>query len=183
MLKLHQKYTEQERQALLDFKASIIQDPYNRLSSWKGTHCCHWEGIGCDNVTGHVVKLDLRNPCYRSLFWKNHLEYFDDYRYNLEDDMPCSNLQPRVVASNVSSSLLQLEHLTYLDLAGNDFSGSRPIPMFIGSMERLEYISLSLVVIFGRIPNTLSKLKNLQFLDLNFMLLLSLYWVIDGVDA
>ncbi|GAU15416.1 hypothetical protein TSUD_44530 [Trifolium subterraneum] len=145
---------EQERQALLDFKASISHDSPNNLSSWQGTHCCQWEGIGCENVTGHVVKLDLRNPCLG---------------YASYDHMHCFifSFQQRVVATNVSSSLLQLEHLTYLDLSGNDFSGS-PIPMFIGSMGRLEYLSLSEASFSGRIPNSLENLKNLYHLDLSF---------------
>ncbi|KAK2404605.1 receptor protein EIX2 [Trifolium repens] len=155
---------EQERQALLHFKASISSDSSNNLSSWKGTHCCQWEGISCDNVTGHVVKLDLRNPCYHSLFWRQQ-EYFYNYGYNLEYDMPW--FPHRVVATNVSSSLLQLEHLTYLDLSGNNFSGS-PIPMFIGSMEHIQYLSLSGARFSGRIPNSLGNLKNLHFLDLSF---------------
>ncbi|XP_045806417.1 receptor-like protein 36 isoform X2 [Trifolium pratense] len=157
---------EQERQALLDFKASISYDSPNNLSSWKGTHCCQWEGIGCDNVTGHVVKLNLKNPCYHPFSWRQQREHSDEYMYNLGDDMPCSSWK-HVVASNVSSSLLQLEHLTYLDLTGNYFSGS-PIPVFIGSMGRLEYLSLSGASFSGRIPNNLGNLKNLQFLDLSF---------------
>jgi len=131
---------EQERQALLDFKASIARDSPNKLSTWKGTHCCHWEGIGCDNVTGHVVKLDLRNP-------------------NIYTDLVVS-------APNLSSSLLHMEYLTYLDLTGNNFSLS-PIPMFIGSMGRLEYLSLSYAAFSGRIPNHLGNLKNLHFLGLS----------------
>src|ERR1051325_3954131 len=98
----HVPCIEQERLALLDFKASLAQNSSNRLPSWKGSDCCQWEGVGCDNVTGHVVKLDLTTPCY--------------YCFN-------------VIALNVSSSLLQLEHLTYLDLTGNNFLGS-PIPIF-----------------------------------------------------
>jgi len=119
---------EKERQALLNFKASIAHDSPNKLSSWKGTHRCQWKGIGCDNVTGHVIKFDLMNPYHP---------------YNSP-----------VIAPNVSSSLLRLEHLTYLDLFGNYFRES-PFPMFIGSMGRLEYLSLSLslmLVLVGRFP-------------------------------
>ncbi|XP_058761759.1 receptor-like protein 12 [Vicia villosa] len=142
---------QQEVQALLDFKASIAQHSSNKLSSWKGSHCCQWEGIGCDNVTGHVVKLDLRNPCYPPNWRQHYLQY-----------IPCL----QVIAPNVSSSLLQLEHLTYLDLTGNDF-GESLIPMFIGSMGRLEHLSLSDAELSGNIPNSFGNLKSLQFLDIS----------------
>ncbi|CAI8601795.1 unnamed protein product [Vicia faba] len=151
---------EKERQALVDFKASISQDSSNRLTSWKGTYCCQWEGIGCDNGTGHVVKLDLRNSCYSP--YRQRREPYLYVQYNLYGEMACMSVQ----SPNVSSSLLQLEHLTYLDLTGNDFSGSS-IPMFIGSMGRLEHLSLSDAGFSGNIPISLGNLKSLQFLDLS----------------
>ncbi|GAU15423.1 hypothetical protein TSUD_44600 [Trifolium subterraneum] len=164
---------EQERQALLEFKSSIAPDSPNNLSSWKGTHCCQWEGIGCDNVTGHVVKLDLNDACTQPFQPRKGVAHcprtnagYSCPFYHLEDniiDKPCLPL----FAPNVSLSLLQLEHLTYLDLSGNNFSWS-PIPMFIGSMGRLEYLSLSESRFRGRIPDSLRNLKNLHFLDLSF---------------
>ncbi|XP_027364713.1 receptor-like protein EIX1 [Abrus precatorius] len=153
-----------EREALVKFKASLIQDASsNRLSSWRGADCCKWEGIECDNVTGHVLKLDLRNPCSRpssltedQIFVAPQECDYDDTWYHLS-----------VRAPNVDPSLLQLEHLTYLDLRGNDFSQSQ-IPMFFGSMRRLRYLSLSQSNFGGRIPSTLGNLKNLRLLDLRW---------------
>ncbi|XLS74474.1 hypothetical protein HN51_031339, partial [Arachis hypogaea] len=47
--------------ALLNFKRCL--KPL-LLPSWKGNgDCCEWEGIACDNFTGHVVMLDLNDPC------------------------------------------------------------------------------------------------------------------------
>ncbi|XP_019167267.1 PREDICTED: LRR receptor-like serine/threonine-protein kinase GSO1 isoform X2 [Ipomoea nil] len=54
---------ENERNALLSIKHSIISDPLSSLSSWgdDDDDCCKWKGIGCDNTTGHVVALTLGN--------------------------------------------------------------------------------------------------------------------------
>ncbi|KAF3437338.1 hypothetical protein FNV43_RR20091 [Rhamnella rubrinervis] len=52
---------ESDREALLDFKNGL-HDPENRLSSWKGSNCCPWWGISCENSTGAVIGVDLHNP-------------------------------------------------------------------------------------------------------------------------
>ncbi|CAN6568094.1 unnamed protein product [Malus baccata var. baccata] len=57
--------TDKEREALLAFKQGLIMDEHSQVlfSSW-GTEaakqdCCRWEGVSCDNQTGHVLQLDL----------------------------------------------------------------------------------------------------------------------------
>ncbi|XLS76605.1 hypothetical protein HN51_033470 [Arachis hypogaea] len=162
---LHPQCLERERQALVKFKASLT-DSSNLLSSWHGHDCCQWEGIGCDNVTGHVVMLDLASPyekCRRSV---PQIEYMsEEYGELLSSE--CSPFSDQYLeATNVNSSLLELEYLTHLDLSGNDFYWS-PIPMFIGSMQRLRYLSLSGAGFEGRIPSNLGNLTNLHFLDLS----------------
>ncbi|KAG6489787.1 hypothetical protein ZIOFF_051066 [Zingiber officinale] len=32
------------------------------LSPWKGDECCSGEGVGCNNITGRVIELDLSAP-------------------------------------------------------------------------------------------------------------------------
>nr|XP_023925874.1 uncharacterized protein LOC112037296 [Quercus suber] len=55
---------ESERHALLNFKQHLT-DPSKRLASWAAAasdvDCCHWVGVRCHNVTGHVIQLRLRS--------------------------------------------------------------------------------------------------------------------------
>jgi EIX receptor 1/2 len=131
---------EEERQALLKFKQGL-EDDDGLLSSW-GSHeedCCNWKGIKCSNRTAHVVKLDLRADLYS-----------EDYKY---------------LSGEINSSLLGLQHLTYLDLSCNEFS---ILPEFIGSLTKLQYLNLSYNSFSGTIPPQLGNLSSLISLDLSW---------------
>ncbi|XP_057737158.1 receptor-like protein EIX2 [Arachis stenosperma] len=164
---LHSLCVERERQALVKFKASL-NDSSNMLSSWHGDDCCRWKGIGCDNVTGHVVMLDLTTPYVKCRRSEAQIEYTpEEYDYEEVISSECNPfIDQYLEAGNVNSSLLELEYLTHLDLSGNHFCWSH-IPMFIGSMHRLRYLSLSDAGFGGRIPSNLGNLTNLHFLDLS----------------
>ncbi|GAB4825871.1 hypothetical protein Ancab_040341 [Ancistrocladus abbreviatus] len=139
---------EKERQALLQFKQGLVDD-YGILTSWGSLHerddqgdCCQWTGVKCSKVTGHVISLDLRAiQCAASV--------------------NCRGLQ-----GNISSSLLMLEQLNYLDLSGNDF-GDHRIPGFIGSLGKLAYLNLSNYRVRGEIPPQFVNLTSLESLDLS----------------
>ncbi|KAA3468846.1 LRR receptor-like serine/threonine-protein kinase ERECTA [Gossypium australe] len=49
-----------EGRALFNFKKGLTVVA-NRLVSWTSEEeeCCNWIGVGCNNSTGYVVKLDL----------------------------------------------------------------------------------------------------------------------------
>ena len=137
--KLRRSCVASERDALLTFKEGINNLSRRLLSSWEGQDCCRWRGVMCSNRTGHVVKLDLRvDP----------------------DEFPWAS-----ISSDISPSLLALEHLNYLDLSFNDF-GYQQIPKFMGSFKNLKYLNLSNANFGGSVPPQLGNLTKLLHLDL-----------------
>ncbi|GMP86457.1 hypothetical protein CsSME_00039230 [Camellia sinensis var. sinensis] len=67
---------------------------------------------------------------------------------------------------NISPSLVELQHLNYLDPSNNNFGGSR-IPEFIGSLSNLRHLNLSYAGFGGTVPSQLGNLSKLQSLDLS----------------
>ncbi|XP_031248566.1 receptor-like protein EIX2 [Pistacia vera] len=135
---------EEEREALLALKQGLV-DERGYLSSWGSEdvkiNCCNWRGVQCNNRTGLINKLDLN-------------VLLDEYSY------PFQGLR-----GTISSSLLKLHDLSYLDFSFNNFGGSQ-IPKFIGSLSKLTHLSLSDSNFSGLIPCQLGNLSTLQFLDL-----------------
>ncbi|PIA44531.1 hypothetical protein AQUCO_01700255v1 [Aquilegia coerulea] len=146
---------QNERNALLSFKQGLI-DQTNRLSSWVGQDCCKWKGVSCNNFTGHVVKLDLRNP------FPFDLDRLDD---SLSGSDKTYSEACLVAVGEVNSSLLELKHLNYLDLSWNNFSGIA-IPKFFGLFHELTYLNLSTALFGGNVPHHLGNLSTLHSLDL-----------------
>uniref|UniRef100_A0A7N0T5M9 Leucine-rich repeat-containing N-terminal plant-type domain-containing protein n=1 Tax=Kalanchoe fedtschenkoi TaxID=63787 RepID=A0A7N0T5M9_KALFE len=88
----------------------------------------------------------------------------------------CSNMTGHVeeldlsgasLSGDLSSSITDLKYLTYLNLAYIDFQ-NKPIPEFIGLMERLTYLDLSCSLFGGVIPPQLGNLSNLIGLYLDY---------------
>ncbi|XP_057471164.1 receptor-like protein EIX1 [Actinidia eriantha] len=128
---------EREKQVLLQFKEDVV-DNYGVLSSW---------GIEED-----------KRDCWK---WRG-------FRCNnLTGNVIKIDLSSSYLRGKISLSLLELQHLKYLNLGGNDFGGENQIPVFIASFSRLQYLDLSDNSFRGPIPHQLGNLSNLMHLDLS----------------
>ncbi|WCJ20480.1 Receptor-like protein EIX2 [Euphorbia peplus] len=153
---------ESERNALLQFKNGL-SDPSNRLSDWaaNGLDCCRWTRVVCHNSTAHVLELHLRTLSPE--------EYYGPDRYLTHYNSEYNEYyQKSAFSGKVGASLLELKHLSYLDLSFNDFGGV-PIPKFMGSLQSLRYLNLSGAGFGGMIPHQLGNLSNLHYLNLGNM--------------
>jgi len=181
------KCMENERQALLNFKQSLIDD-YGILSTWtvhgNNTDCCNWKGIQCNHQTGNVHLLDLR--CLDTQYLRGpinltsliHLQYLqhldlsnNDFLWNhipqaigSFNNLQYLNLSFSEFSGRIPFQLGNLSLLRYLDLGRNHLHG--PLPFQIGNLRKLQYIDLGGNSLSGEIPFQLRNLKELQYLDL-----------------
>ncbi|KAK7315046.1 hypothetical protein VNO77_33578 [Canavalia gladiata] len=145
-----------ERETLVKFKHHLI-DPSNRLSSWNATsnaNCCEWEGVVCSNLTSHVIQLHL-----------NISPPSDYYDYDYDYEVRYEAYDRSQFGGEINPCLVDLKHLNYLDLSGNDFGGMQ-IPTFFGAITSLTYLNLSNAGFGGNIPYQIGNLSNLLHLDI-----------------
>ncbi|CAL8138999.1 unnamed protein product [Prunus armeniaca] len=139
-----------ECSALLQFKESfairksVSAYPlaYPKVAFWtlegdqNRSNCCSWDGVECDEDSGHVVGLDLSSSCLygslnssNSLFRLVHLQRLDlsDNHFNFSE-----------IPSRFGQDLLSL---TYLNLSNSLFYGQ--IPSEISILSKLSTLDLS----------------------------------------
>nr|XP_023917369.1 receptor-like protein EIX1 [Quercus suber] len=122
-----------------------------KVSQDQKKNCCKWKGVHCSKHTGHVLELDLRGDSEKT--------------------------QP--LRGKLSFSLLELHHLSSLDLSYNDFNMSQ-IPEFLGSFNNLKHLYLLEAEFGGTIPYELGNLSHLESIDLsanNFNNVANLQWL------
>ncbi|WVZ14845.1 hypothetical protein V8G54_012411 [Vigna mungo] len=143
----HIRCIPKEREALLQFKAAIV-DPYAMLSSWTTPDCCQWKGIRCTNLTAHIISLHIPGQYNESLSLGVYYE-----------------VSQRYISGEIHKSLMELRHLQYFNLSFNSFRGTN-IPEFLGSLTNLRYLDLSSCDFSGQIPTQISSLSHLKYMNL-----------------
>ncbi|CAH9052179.1 unnamed protein product [Cuscuta epithymum] len=188
------KCIDGDRELLLKFKHSVL-DGNGELRSWgnHGEDCCRgWEGVRCDQATGHVTQIDLfdKNLSAKDggkystslpFFELRHLKYLD--LSDNPDWLTTHNISS-LIGNNTMVYLQYLDlsgtgivdtipenlgntmpALTYLDLSYNSLTGSIP-KTFGDSMAALTYLDLGWNSLEGYIPDTLGNMVKLTSLDL-----------------
>nr|XP_023877016.1 receptor-like protein EIX2 [Quercus suber] len=156
---------EGERQALLEFKKGLVDD-YGKLSSWRSEdenkNCCNWEGVLCNNQTGHVVELHLgvEFPPLRGMISPSLLELPCLTFLDLSGNDFKQIYTPEFIGS--------LSNLKYLDLSRANLTG--PIPLQLENLLHLQYLNLSendLKIIDFKWLSHLSSLEGLALNSIN----------------
>ncbi|GLU17249.1 hypothetical protein SLE2022_336330 [Rubroshorea leprosula] len=170
--------SHEEAFALLQFKTSFsinytvyipglcdTKANYSKTESWKeGIDCCSWDGVSCDNVTGHVIALDLSCgllsgtfPLNSTLFLLKNLESlnltFNDFRL-----------------SEIPPKISQFTRLKHLDISSSQFSGQ--VPTEIAHLSKLVSLNLSNGLIletttFKNLVQNLSEVRELVLSGVN----------------
>ncbi|RYR16626.1 LRR receptor-like serine/threonine-protein kinase RCH1 [Arachis ipaensis] len=162
----HHECHQHESNALLSFKQSFFiskSASYNTFSypktvSWiPTTDCCSWDGIECDELTGHVISIDLSSSqlygsmdANSTLFSLVHLQSLD-----LSDN----GFNHSQISARIAILKLDFPFINRLQLKVSTLQS------LIQNSRRLEQLRLNFVTISSSLPHTLTNLTSLQKLS------------------
>ncbi|XVF83968.1 hypothetical protein PTKIN_Ptkin16aG0537000 [Pterospermum kingtungense] len=170
---------ETDRQALLQFKAKII-DPLGILRSWNDSvHFCQWRGVKCgwrhQRVTGLVLqKLKLMGPISPYIGNLSFLRGLDLQNNSFFQELPQEIvhlrrleklfLERNSIGGEIPSNISSCSKLTHLYIGHNLLVGE--IPAAIGHLSNLKALSFQNNTLSGSIPPFLGNLSSLKIFSL-----------------
>ncbi|GLT55669.1 hypothetical protein SLA2020_287700 [Shorea laevis] len=111
-------------------------ESFPKIESWKeGTDCSSWDGVTCDNVTGHVIGLDL------SCSWLSGTLLSNSSLFTLSNLRRLNLAYNDFQRSKLSPMFGQFKSLTYLNLSNSRYSGQ--VPYEISHLNKLFSLDLS----------------------------------------
>jgi len=159
---------DEERSALLQFKDSFVinksASPYpstcSKVASWtlEGEHgdCCLWDGVYCNEETGHVIDLDLNGSCLYGSINSN------SSAFRLLQLQSLNLAHNDFNDSQIPSAVGNLSMLTFLDLSYSRFLGQ--IPESLANLSSLTTLQLKYCQFHGEFPTKIFLLPNLRVL-------------------
>ncbi|KAK3435967.1 hypothetical protein EUGRSUZ_C00631, partial [Eucalyptus grandis] len=143
---------ETDRDALLQFKDKISDDPFGVFSTWNDSvHFCQWHGITCGRRHTRVIHLILQ-----SMKLVGSLSPFIGNLSFLQE----LYIQNNGFIGEIPQEIDNLYRLKYLGLANNSFSGQ--IPVNISGCKNLEYLILSHNKLVGEVPIAIASMLKLK---------------------
>ncbi|WOG89101.1 hypothetical protein DCAR_0208337 [Daucus carota subsp. sativus] len=167
-------YTDKD--ALLNFKSQITEDPLEVLHSWNDSfHFCQWTGIKCSAKHQRVISLDLKHQNLAGTLSPHvgnlsFLRLIDVAENSLHGVIPPElgflarlqtlNLSNNMLEGGIPVNLSSCINLYNLALDRNFFEGN--IPLLLGSLPKLVTLYIRNNNLTGRIPDSIGNLTSLQ---------------------
>ncbi|KAL3744463.1 hypothetical protein ACJRO7_013688 [Eucalyptus globulus] len=140
-----------DRDALLQFKDKISDDPFEVFSMWNDSvHFCKWHGITCGHRHQRITHLILR-----SMKLVGSLSPFIGNMSFLQK----LDIQNNNFIGEIPLEIGNLYRLKYLGLANNSFSGQ--IPANISGCKNLEALRLGGNRLVGEVPIAIASMSKL----------------------
>ncbi|KAM3392733.1 hypothetical protein ACQJBY_013734 [Aegilops geniculata] len=152
--------TEDDRQALLCFKAGISKDPAvskdpaGVLGAWSNDslNFCSWRGVNCSTTLPiRVMSLQFRSAQLTGTLSSCTAALTSLVQLNLWNNK---------LSGSVPEDIGELRSLQTLMLAGNRLSGN--IPLSLGTAASLSYVNLANNSLSGAIPDSLANSSSLS---------------------
>lgn len=171
--------TNTDKQALLEIKAKISEDPLGVMSSWNDTlHFCEWYGVTCGHRHQRVTILDMHSSKLTGILspYLGNLSFLRIL--NLQNNSFGSILPPEIgrlhrlqtirlsnnsIGGELPPNISNCYSLIDLHLTSNKFVGK--IPPTLGSLSQLQFLMLTRNNLTGNIPSSLGNLSSLSMLS------------------